>query len=150
MSAKRDFIRDSRSPRPLDLKTSKQMSRIGAKDTMPEKIFRASLRSAGLRGYRLHRKDLPGRPDIAFIGRRITIFIHGCYWHRCPHCELSIPKNNREFWVKKFERNKERDLRKELALKEMKWQVLTFWECEIKKEVDPLVERVKTAHDKSC
>jgi len=88
------------------------MSRIKGKDTKPEIVLRKALFASGLRGYRIHRKDLPGRPDIAYFGRRIAIFVHGCFWHRCPHCQLVLPKTNTAFWQSKFEANQARDKKK--------------------------------------
>ena len=78
-------------------------------NTKPELLVRQRLREAGLTGYRLQWKKAPGRPDIAFPGRKIAIFVNGCFWHRCPHCNPSMPKRNTDFWIAKFKRNVERD-----------------------------------------
>ena len=103
-----------------------------SKNTKPEVLFRKALWQAGIRGYRVHWKKAPGKPDIAFPSKKIAIFLNGCFWHRCPSCNLSLPKNNQDFWKKKFARNVERDREKVEALKSENWQVLVIWECELK------------------
>ena len=111
---------------------SENMRRIRGVDTKPEMVVRAVLRERGFTGYRLHRKDLPGRPDIAFIGRRKAIFVHGCFWHG-HHCKEGIrkPKSNRDYWLPKIRRNQERDTATIDRLKQEGWVVLVVWECEI-------------------
>ena len=94
-------------------------------NTKPELIVRRLLRDAGFPGYRLHwRVDGDGgryicRPDISFPGRKLAIFVHGCFWHRCPRCDLDLPKSNVDYWSQKFENNVERDRKKEASLQEM-------------------------------
>ena len=106
-------------------------------NTKPEILVRHMLRQAGLPGYRLHwRIDDPVgryvcRPDIAYPGRKVAIFVHGCFWHRCPECDLALPKSNVEYWSEKFERNVERDREKAGALLDLGWDVHTVWECGI-------------------
>jgi DNA mismatch endonuclease (patch repair protein) len=139
----KEYSRDKRSPIPKSAMTSKVMSAIKAKHTVPEVIFRKALRAHGLTGYRLHWK-VEGRPDIAFPGKKVAIFIHGCYWHRCQVCNLPDPKSNSLFWQNKFGKNVERDERKRLALEKSGWRVLIFWECQIKKDVIPLIEQVRS------
>lgn len=102
-------------------------------DTKPEMLVRRRLREAGLPGYRLQWKKAPGRPDIAYPGRKIAIFVNGCFWHRCPHCNPSVPKRNVEFWQAKFKRNVDRDARAIAELKDMDWTPITIWECELKR-----------------
>jgi len=80
-----------------------------AKNTKPELLLRKALCSTGIRGYSLNWKKVPGKPDIAFPGKKIAIFVNGCFWHRCPICDLPLPKTNIEFWKNKFIRNVERD-----------------------------------------
>ena len=126
------YIRDGRAPIPKKEVTSKVMSSIRAKNTKPELMLRKALWAAGIRGYRLHWKKAPGRPDICFPGRKIAIFVHGCFWHRCPHCQPSLPKSHSKFWKEKFKKNVERDERKETLLKEANWKVFTVWECQLK------------------
>lgn len=114
-----------------------------SKNTKPEILFRKALWEAGIRGYRLHWKKTPGKPDIAFPGRKIAIFLNGCFWHRCPKCDLAMPKHNQEFWEAKFARNVERDQEKHEALKQEDWKVLVVWECEMKQDLWEQVERVR-------
>lgn len=119
-------------------------------DTKPEMLVRRRLREAGLTGYRLQWKKAPGRPDIAFPGRKIAIFVNGCFWHRCPHCHPSVPKRNVEFWQAKFKRNVERDARAIAELKELGWTPITIWECELKRDridktMDAVIEQVRAA-----
>ena len=109
--------------------------------------LRKALRDIGIRGYRVNCKGVPGRPDIAFINKRLAIFINGCFWHRCPDCNLPIPKSNKEFWKKKFESNIDRDQRKERDLEKMGWRVLTIWECEIRENVDVPIRKIKRELD---
>lgn len=99
--------------------------------------------NSGLRGYRLHWK-VEGRPDIAFVSKKIAIFINGCYWHRCPKCHPHIPKSNTEFWRNKFNKNIERDKRKTQSLESSNWRVITIWECEIKENPELQVNRIKS------
>lgn len=114
-----------------------------SKDTKPELAMRKALWQAGIRGYRLHWKKAPGKPDIAFPGKKLAIFLNGCFWHRCPKCKLSMPKNNSDFWVLKFERNVERDQQKIDSLKKLNWKVIVIWECEMKHDLSEKVKRVK-------
>ncbi|CDZ46988.1 very short patch repair endonuclease [Neorhizobium galegae] len=110
------------------------MSRVKGKDTTPEIAVRRLLRELGY-GYRLHAKDLPGKPDIVFRGRRKAIFVHGCFWHRHPDptCKLArLPKSNVDFWETKLTDNFERDKRTEAALRNEGWKTLNVWECQIK------------------
>ena len=138
----KEYIRDKRSPRPLKESTSKVMSANKAKSTKPELLVRKALWENGVRGYRLNWKKAPGRPDIAFPGKEIAIFINGCYWHRCPRCDLSLPKSNIEFWKEKFERNIARDKRKNEELLDLGWNVLVLWECDIKSNISASVDKV--------
>jgi DNA mismatch endonuclease (patch repair protein) len=106
------------------------MARVRGRDTGPELTVRRALRAEGLTGYRLHRGDLPGRPDVAFLGRRAAIFVHGCFWHGhdCPR-GARAPKANAAFWAAKIARNRERDAAAFAALAAAGWRVLTVWEC---------------------
>ncbi len=109
------------------------MSRIRNSNTKPEMIVRKMVHQMGYR-YRLHRKDLPGKPDLVFPGRRKIIFVHGCFFHmhNCKYGQV-IPKTNAEFWAKKRQSNVERDKRNEIQLENDGWQILTVWECMTKK-----------------
>src|SRR5690606_5898543 len=102
-----------------------------AKNTPPEILVRRLLPSPGYHS-RLHRKDLPGCPDIAFIQRRKVIFVHGCFWHRHARCPLARPiKSNRTYWNEKLRRNLNRDARNEQSLRQLGWEVLILRECEL-------------------
>ncbi len=142
----KEYKRDKRSPIPSSEVASKVMSSIKGRDTKPELIFRKLLWQNGLRGYRLHYK-VPGKPDIAFVKKKIAIFLHGCYWHRCPKCDLPIPRSNSEFWKHKFQRNVERDKSKELLLRKNGWKVFIIWECEVKNDLTKVIEKIKRNFD---
>lgn len=124
---------DSRAERPVSAATRHVMQANKSKNTKPELKVRAALRKAGLSGYRLHWKKAPGKPDICYPGRRVAIFVNGCFWHRCPHCGLSMPKSNVDFWEAKFARNRARDARDNALLVSGGWTVITIWECRLKK-----------------
>lgn len=117
----------------VDQKTrSRMMSGIGGKDTKPELALRKALHARGYR-YRLHHRKLPGRPDIVMPGRRIAIFVHGCFWHRHPECRYATtPATRPDFWAQKFERNVERDAENIAALQDLGWRVAVVWECGLK------------------
>ena len=108
------------------------MSRVPQKNTTPELVVRRVAHSMGLR-FRLHRRDLPGSPDLVFVSRRCVVFVHGCFWHRHSRCrKASTPKSNIEFWTDKFEGNVSRDRVSRRLLKAAGWKVLTIWECQTK------------------
>jgi len=112
------------------------MSRVKGKNTSPEMRVRKAAHALGLR-FRLHRKDLPGKPDLVFPKHRLAMFVHGCFWHRHPGCtKASIPKSRQAYWNEKFETNTVRDARVEAELKRLGWRVATLWECETKNEDD--------------
>ena len=118
---------------------SKLMAGIPGRDTAPEIAVRRIAHRMGLR-FRVHRKDLPGRPDLVFPKHRLAVFVHGCFWHRHKGCRFaSNPKSRIAFWKEKFVANVDRDARQQAALKELGWNVLVIWECETKNE--PAVER---------
>jgi DNA mismatch endonuclease (patch repair protein) len=108
------------------------MAAVKDRNTTPEHAVRRLAHALGYR-FRLHRKNLPGRPDLVFPSRRKIIFVHGCFWHRHPGCrKATTPKTNIEFWTSKFARNVARDAQCEQALLAADWEVLTIWECETK------------------
>lgn len=118
------------------------MSRIAGRNTKPELLLRSLLHRAGFR-FRLHAKDLPGRPDIILPRYRIAIFVHGCFWHRHPGCRnATMPSTRPEFWAAKFEGNVERDARNAAALEEAGWTVLTVWECDLKSDPQAVATRL--------
>lgn len=119
-----------------------------AKDTGPELALRQVLRARGLGGYKTVWKYVPGRPDIVYPASKLAVFLHGCYWHRCPHCKLSLPRANRAFWKKKFRLNRERDARKSHELRRLGWSVMTAWECYLKKRprrLETLIRAIRAA-----
>ena len=112
---------------------SENMRRIRSKDTAPEVALRRMVHGMGYR-FRLHRKDLPGKPDLVFPGRKKVIFLHGCFWHQHKGCrEGRLPGTRREYWEPKLARNQERDALAQAALNSLGWGVLTLWECELSK-----------------
>jgi DNA mismatch endonuclease (patch repair protein) len=113
----------------IDAARSALMARVRQKHSAPELAVRKALRSLGIR-YSLHRKTLPGSPDICISSRRSIIFVHGCFWHRHKSCKYATtPKTRVEFWRKKFEGNVRRDARNAAALRRLGWKVFTIWEC---------------------
>ena len=113
---------------------SRNMSAIKSKNTKPEIIVRKLLHSMGYR-FRLHRKDLPGSPDIVLPKYKTVIFVHGCFWHRHENCKYaSTPKTRKEFWENKFKVNLKRDAEVQEKIKNIGWQSVVIWECEIKNQ----------------
>lgn len=111
---------------------SDMMSKVRGKNTRPEERVRSILHRLGFR-FRLHRKDLPGTPDIVLPKYGTVIFVHGCFWHRHPGCKkASMPQTNKEFWERKLARNVERDAEVSEKLTRIGWRVLVVWECELK------------------
>ena len=124
-------------------KRSEIMSRIRGRGTKPELIVRRIAHRLGFR-FRLHRKDLPGRPDIVFPRHRAVIMVHGCFWHRHPGCKhASNPKTRESFWKSKLEENVARDRRNETALRDLGWRVMVVWECETK-DLEAIAARIKS------
>lgn len=117
------------------------MSRIKSKNTKPEITVRKILYSLGYR-YRIHRKELPGSPDVIFSKRKKVIFIHGCFWHAHDCGRGFKPKTNVDFWKKKLDKNCERDRLVEKQILEIGWQSLTIWECQLKNETQ-LIDLLK-------
>ena len=117
------------------------MSRIRSKNTKPEMLLRGKLFAAGFR-YRLNVKNLPGKPDLVLKKYKTVVFVHGCFWHGHEHCRYFVtPKTRTEFWTAKINGNIRRDLDNERKLLDDGWQVLTVWECELKKSrIDETIE----------
>jgi len=116
---------------------SANMRAIRSKGMKPEMLVRKLVHGMGYR-YRLHRHDLPGRPDLVFPSRQKVIFVHGCFWHQhsAKGCKLTrTPKSNKNYWLPKLQRNVERDARHREALESMGWGVLVVWECQLGDEI---------------
>jgi DNA mismatch endonuclease, patch repair protein len=122
------------------------MSLVRSKDSKPELAVRKLVHAMGFR-YRLHRKDLPGTPDLTFGRRKKVIFVHGCFWHRHSDsdCKLArLPKSRLDFWMPKLERNAKRDVENSARLKERGWEEMVVWECEVTKSNLPnLRDRIR-------
>jgi len=122
---------------------SKNMAAVKGKNTAPEIRVRQMLHKMGFR-FRLHRKDLPGKPDLVLPKYRLCIFVHGCFWHQHPGCKrATIPESNQEFWLTKFQGTLKRDKQAEKELRQQGWRVCIIWECETKKEesLDRVIHR---------
>ncbi|MBE95898.1 very short patch repair endonuclease [Marinobacter sp.] len=128
------------------------MKAVRSRDTKPEMVVRRFLHAKGLR-YRLHERDLPGSPDIIFPGKKLVVFVHGCFWHQHPGCPASSrPKTNTEYWDKKLDRNVERDFSVIESLEQQGWSVKIVWECQIKNnmKLEELASDIKSAPVKSA
>ncbi len=120
---------------------SRTMAQVKSKGMRPEMLVRRQLYGLGYR-YRLHRTDLPGRPDLVFPGRRKIVFVNGCFWHYHSGCpRVRIPATNRDYWLAKLERNRARDERNLNLLEESRWAVMTVWECQLG-NLDATTERL--------
>jgi DNA mismatch endonuclease (patch repair protein) len=118
------------------------MARVAHKDSAPELLVRKAAHQIGLR-FRLHRKDLPGTPDVIFPSRRVAVFVHGCFWHRHRGCRRATePQARADYWRAKFQRNVARDREAKDALEKLGWHVITIWECEIY-DPEKLAERLE-------
>lgn len=123
------------------------MSGIRGKNTNPEMIVRRFLHSHGYR-FRIHRADLPGKPDIVLAGIRTCIFVHGCFWHSHAGCKYAaVPKTRESFWKAKLKGNADRDLRNVRALESLGWRVLIVWECELKTPENALAKLLETMNE---
>lgn len=121
---------------------SRMMAAIKATDTSPELVVRKFLHSKGFR-YRLHRKDLPGSPDIVLPKFGLVIFVHGCFWHRHDTCHYATkPASRKDFWKEKLDANRSRDSRQQEQLLQQGWRVLVVWECGLKHSMDRLHDLV--------
>lgn len=117
---------------------SRVMRSVGSKDTKPEMQVRRLLHAHGFR-FRLHREDLPGKPDIVFPGRRKIIFVHGCFWHQHPSCpHAARPSSNSDYWRRKLDRNVQRDAETQVKLAGMGWTTFVVWECQVRDQAELL------------
>lgn len=122
---------------------SRLMARVKSRNTAPELAVRRALHAVGLR-FRLHRRDLPGRPDIVLPKFRTAIFVHGCFWHGHDCRRGTLPVSNAEFWRAKISRNRERDTVAAEALVQAGWSVETVWQCELKEASAALISRIRS------
>jgi DNA mismatch endonuclease (patch repair protein) len=120
---------------------SRVMSKIRSEQTGGEIALRRYLWRKGWRGYRINVNGLPGKPDIAYISKKVAIFVDGCFWHKCPRC-YSEPKSNRDYWIPKIQMNIERDRQQNVKLENLGWTVVRIWEHEIEQNIDECTERV--------
>jgi len=134
-----------------DILTTEQrrrnMKNIKGKDTKPEMIIRRGLYRRGYR-YRLHRKDLPGKPDIVFSKHKAVIFVNGCFWHKHECHLLRVPETRKEFWIDKLTKNSERDKKNYNKLNSLGWRVLIIWECAIKGRTSLPVDTILSRTEK--
>jgi DNA mismatch endonuclease, patch repair protein len=126
-----------RSPSASSRSVAKSMKSNRASGTIPE------LKLAKLLRRKLVSTDLPGRPDFVYARSKVALFVHGCFWHRCPVCDLPLPRTNADFWRRKFERNVERDRLNRKELESMGWRVLEIWEHEIRGDPAAAVRRIQ-------
>ncbi len=125
--------------------TTRTMRGNRAKDTGPELAFRRAIWKAGMRGYRVNVRSLPGTPDSVFAKHKLSIFVHGCFWHGCPHCDsYRTPKTNSAFWKAKLDENRARDTRVQSKLIDAGYSVLVLWECQIERQLDQTVAQIGT------
>jgi DNA mismatch endonuclease (patch repair protein) len=120
---------------------SANMRAIRGKDTSTEMTVRRLVHRLGYR-FRLHRKGLPGKPDLVFVSRRKVIFVHGCFWHSHACKPSLVPKSNRDFWLSKLQRNKVRDKENLQSLAAKNWEALVIWQCELK-DIEALAAKIE-------
>jgi DNA mismatch endonuclease Vsr len=123
---------------------SANMSRIRSRDTEAEMALRRALWRAGVRGYRVHPRGVVGKPDIAFLGKRVAVFVDGCFWHACPACFVA-PASNTDYWEPKIAGNQQRDADVSATLTTQGWTVVRVWEHEVKRNPSDAVGRVRDA-----
>ena len=126
---------------------SRVMSRVRGKDTKPELALRRAMWAVGLRGWRCHRRDLPGRPDVAFGRARVAVFVDGAWWH--GHPRYYTPGKSGDFWDAKIARNVERDRAADAALASLGWRVVRLWDFEVTRDPAGAAERVASAVDEA-
>lgn len=128
---------------PKSLAVTKTMQGNKAKDSKPEMLLRKALWKDGVKGYRLHSKVLPGKPDLVFSAKKLVVFVHGCYWHSCPLCAIARPRHNASYWSEKLTGNSRRDTQQVQRLNELGWRVHIVWECQVKSSLSEAVQHIK-------
>ena len=137
------------SPAATSASIRKSMQGNKSANTKPEIMLKVELKKAGIEHFTLSQQELPGSPDLAFPEYKLAIFVHGCFWHRCPYCHPHFPAANKEYWSAKFARNKARDSLARITLRELGWRTITIWECQLKKDPLRVVSRIRKALEKS-
>lgn len=132
-----------KSPAASSEVTRRVMQSNRSTGTNPELELLSLVRSAELKGYRKNYKKIPGKPDIYFLKSRLAVYMHGCFWHRCPHCNPTTPKSNADFWNTKFQANVKRDKRVKRRLSRMGVSFLTIWECQLKRNRQSCIGRIE-------
>lgn len=133
----------SSPPSSRSARVRKRMQANLSKRTGPENALFAALRDAGIHKIRRNYKRLPGSPDIVFLRNKLALFVHGCFWHRCPRCKRTVPRSNRRFWVAKFALNERRDARVKRRLRTLGWKTMTVWECGVNRRLPAQVLRIR-------
>lgn len=136
------MTRHPTTPPPSSPAASRTMQANRGKDTRPELKLRRLLREAGYPGYRVHWGKAVGHPDVAYPGRKVAVFVNGCFWHRCPLCDPPVPKANNEFWTAKFAANVARDAATSAALEASGWKVVVVWECQLTQDCEAALDTV--------
>jgi DNA mismatch endonuclease (patch repair protein) len=121
------------------------MARVHSTGTSPEMKVRRAIHRAGFR-FRLHRADLPGKPDLVFPRFRLVVFVHGCFWHWHGCKRSRMPATNRDYWTRKIARNVERDQRNQQRLIDLDWEVRIIWECELAAGIDAAIAELRNRH----
>ncbi len=114
-------------------------------NTKPEWKLTKMLGDAGITGFVINHQELPGTPDVAFMDAKISLFMHGCFWHRCPYCKPHFPESNKQYWEVKFARNKLRDIQVRKELRQMRWKPIVIWECQLIKNPRRVLSRIINA-----
>ena len=120
------------------------------KKTKPEFILKEELKKEEIKSFHMNYDKLPGTPDFAFKKEKLAIFLHGCFWHRCPYCNPHFPNSNQEYWSAKFARNKVRDVRVRKELRFQGWRPMIIWECKLKKSPRKVISRIRKTLEAAC
>jgi DNA mismatch endonuclease (patch repair protein) len=142
-----DPKRSLKAPKASSEAISRSMKSNKSKGTLPEIQLTKMIWLAGLRGYRKNDKRIPGKPDVYFPKYKIAILLNGCFWHRCPYCKPSLPMTNRDFWMEKFNGNRERDKRQMNLRNKEGIKTLVVWECQLKKKPERVLDFILKAID---
>jgi DNA mismatch endonuclease (patch repair protein) len=138
------------SPPATSENTKSSMRGNKSSKTKPELILLYELRRRGVTDILFNCQNLPGSPDLAFPSAKLAVFVHGCFWHRCPYCDPHFPESNQYYWSSKFARNKNRDLRDRAQLRSLGWKPIVIWECKLKKNPGLSARRIIKALEKYC